>query len=47
MASMEYGIAPHFHGKIEDYGTLQDGALSGIVSKCGAHGGISVTHTEV
>ena len=27
-----------------DFGTLQDGALSGIASKCGAHGGINTVY---
>ena len=27
-----------------DCGVLQDGALSGIASKCGTHGGISAVH---
>ena len=45
---------PHFHrknaailGKVLqslDCGTLQDGALPGLASKCGAHRGISTAH---
>ena len=52
MTGVDYGIATlfakrteihrnmlHFHGKSV--------AILGIASKCGAHGGISVAHTEV
>ena len=31
-------------GKVKYCGALQDGALSGIASKCDAHGGISAAH---
>ena len=36
---------PHFHGKSSAIlGALQDGALSGIVSKCGTQRRISAVH---
>ena len=33
-----------FSREKQDCGTLQDEALSGIASKCGAHGGINTAH---
>ena len=37
-----FANAPHFHGESVAMHALQDDALSGIASKCGAHRGISV-----